>query len=960
MLFGLACIAMMATLSKSTAERWASNKTCDICYCSDNYVVNCSNRNLEYIPRDIDPRTRVLDLSTNYLQHIEGGSFENLTQLISLNLYNTALKKGDVSPNAFNGLVNLRYLNISHNDQFPLTNMSTPEELFQHVPSLEVLRMYGTTGTYNIKDGYPDDQLSSMVNLSELWIDGFTKSSFGPAFRNMTNLKILRVAGDSIEPAWRSNEFCAIEELEDGMLDNLVTVTHLYMRKCSIKSIGKHVFRDMENLKYLDMSMNRRLGFDQLFQSFCSLPFNTTSLIINEVARRSSHTCGNFITKKMAQCIKDKAIRELQLNQNVIYYIEHEVFSTFPKSLEIVSARKNEFHLGFYMFYVFTMPNLKRLDISYQFFTEATSIWHNKNDNSEVENTRCKTSYLNKNMQSNDKHEESSNDYNDQGSLDQYIIVPSTDEQISEINDILQGKDHQGAMSMSISENNQRKKLQFRTGQISSQNRDKNEKVCPQLSKDNYIPPGTILINIPPELEYLDLSHSKHANPIFEMFVNETNNLQIINASNSLIYCWDGPVHGLTKIKEVDLSNNFCTNVSKRFFEKLTSLIRLNISYNFLGTVIAKDVNGRLMANLTKLESIDFSFNLIQNVPESFLKSQKELIHLIGHVNMMEEFDVDIRHMTKLRRLDLKANKLRTLSTRMREDLEMISTSGDRYKNGDSDINLSVDLRANPLECSCENIGFIKWLYIHYDSNSSLFVNVSHCLNYENHRKRVNINSQNDIKEMVQYLESHCRSFTALIVGLSVTLAVIINVILGFIVHRLRWKLQYWYYVVFNRETEGRNGYELIEEPEYKYDVFVASPDNEKEFVIDKLRPVFRRNGIMAFLAVYHINFNDRLVYTIGKAINESKVVLFVFSNEWSTDHCMNIAVHMWQCDMIQRRRRPVLGVYLNKMTGADASKVKEIYCRTFIDFPGETDEEEQEAFWIDCVKNIREQGELQ
>ncbi|XP_060582604.1 toll-like receptor 4 [Ruditapes philippinarum] len=947
-LYVLRCTVMIVLLHISGGERLTHNGTCDICDCSRKYIVDCSNRNLTYIPRDIAYTTRVLNMASNFLQRLDEGVFENLTMLIRLDLHNTALKKENVSSKAFKGLVHLKFLNISQNDQFPLTNVSKQPELFEHLPSLEELRMYGTTGTYNIKYGYPDVKLSKMVNLKELWIDGLTKLPFGPAFRNMTNLRILRVAGDSIEPSWRSKEFCMIEELEDGLLDNLVNVTHLYIRKCFVNNIGKNVFRNMENLEYLDMSINKRLGFKQLFQSFCSLPMKTVSLILNEVTTRSSTMCGNAITTDMAKCIKDKSIRELQLNQNVIFYVEKDVFSIFPKTLQTVSIRKNEFHLGIYMFYVSDLTNLTSLDMSYQFFTQHTSIWHNANNKLALQDIYSYKfyeqgeQYLTTSIGENGDHKPPDNS-NDSQSVDDYISNKSN---------ILHHNNHHFSMNL-----NQNNNMQYETSLTNRQNK---KKVCPQLNKDNYIPPGTVLVNIPPNLEYLDLSHSKIASPIFELFVNETNQLQNINASNSLLYCWDGPVHGLTKLETLDLSNNFCTNVSMSFFETLTNLRRLNISYNFLGSSFAKDRHGQIMANLTKLESLDFSFNLIYNIPSLFLKSQTELIDLKGNVNMMGEFNIDIRHMRKLRKLDLKANRIRTLSAKICGELEYISKIGST--NGSSDVKLFVDLRANPLECSCDNIKFIKWLSKYYVSNnSSLSVNVSFCLNYESHHKLENLTSQHEIENMVHYLEMQCRSFTSLIVGLSVTLALIINVILGMVVHKFRWKLQYWYYVVLKRKTvQGRGDYELIDEPRYKYDVFVASSDDQKEFVIDKLRPVFKQNELTAFIAVYHINFNDNLVNTISKAINGSKVVLFVFSDDWSTDHCMNIAVHMWQCDMIERKKRSVLGIFLNNMTGEDAVKTKEIYCSTFIDFPGGTDEEEHEAFWTDCVNHIKRQGDMQ
>ncbi|XP_045165620.2 toll-like receptor 4 [Mercenaria mercenaria] len=371
-LFRLACV-VLAIVPVYCDGRRQQYGTCDICNCLVKDVVDCSDRSLTYIPKDLNVTTRELNLSSNYLQHIDNGNFEYLEELISLDLYNTSLK--NVSSDAFKGLTNLKFLNISQNDQFPLTNESTPMELFEHIPSLEVLRMYGTTGTYNIKNGYPDVQLSKLPSLEELWIDGLTNLTFGPAFRNMTSLKVLRLAGDFVEPSWRSKEFC-MTDLVEGMFDNVASITHLYIRKCYVTHIDKNVFQNLKNLEYLDLSENKKVGLEDMFNSFCSLSNTTTSLILNSVT--ATETCGAGITKQMVKCIENKSIRELQLNHNKIRHIDTHVFSTLPKTLQILRATSNFFDLNIYIFYIFHMTNLTHLDISYQFFTDEISVWLKK------------------------------------------------------------------------------------------------------------------------------------------------------------------------------------------------------------------------------------------------------------------------------------------------------------------------------------------------------------------------------------------------------------------------------------------------------------------------------------------------------------------------------------------------------------------------------------------------------
>ena len=85
----------------------------------------------------------ILDLSNNYISHIDDGAFENLKQLTELDLSHNRIKsevlttrvfQGNYDPIEYQPLKKLRVLNLAGNDLHKLEN-----DLFEHMPSLEEL-----------------------------------------------------------------------------------------------------------------------------------------------------------------------------------------------------------------------------------------------------------------------------------------------------------------------------------------------------------------------------------------------------------------------------------------------------------------------------------------------------------------------------------------------------------------------------------------------------------------------------------------------------------------------------------------------------------------------------------------------------------------------------------------------------------------------------------------------------
>ncbi|KAK6308087.1 biglycan a [Coregonus clupeaformis] len=82
------------------------------CQCNQK-VVQCSDLGLHYVPYDIPPETRLLDLQSNQITEIREDDFKGLSNLYALVLVNNKISR--VHPRAFMPLKRMQKLYFSHN-----------------------------------------------------------------------------------------------------------------------------------------------------------------------------------------------------------------------------------------------------------------------------------------------------------------------------------------------------------------------------------------------------------------------------------------------------------------------------------------------------------------------------------------------------------------------------------------------------------------------------------------------------------------------------------------------------------------------------------------------------------------------------------------------------------------------------------------------------------------------------
>ena len=144
------------------------------CSISDEKM-DCSRQKLTSVPSvNIPPNIISWDLSHNQIVTIQNGTFANMTQITTINLFNNKISQMELD--CFLGLNNLKVLDISHNEL--VMPSSFKPGIFKPLQNLEILYMQATVNS----NSYPDQALKDLNNLKKLYMQG-TYQAFSPGFQ---------------------------------------------------------------------------------------------------------------------------------------------------------------------------------------------------------------------------------------------------------------------------------------------------------------------------------------------------------------------------------------------------------------------------------------------------------------------------------------------------------------------------------------------------------------------------------------------------------------------------------------------------------------------------------------------------------------------------------------------------------------------------------------------------------
>ena len=150
-------------------------------------------------------------------------------------------------------------------------------------------------------------------------------------------------------------------------------------------------------------------------------------------------------------------------------------------------------------------------------------------------------------------------------------------------------------------------------------------------------------------------------------------------------------------MKNLNLTKWRCADLNATFLSSIPTLETLTFQDADLSEGLKNDPEGIFLKGLYNLTNLDLGKNKLINLHDSLLYDQTlSLKTLFIQDNAMQNIPKAIRQVSGLKLLDIRNNKISTLSEFDMETLDMYQQA-------------MIRLSGNPFDCSCQNLLMIKW-----------------------------------------------------------------------------------------------------------------------------------------------------------------------------------------------------------------------------------------------------------
>ena len=386
-------------------------------------------------------------------------------------------------------------------------------------------------------------------------------------------------------------------------------------------------------------------------------------------------------------------------------------------------------------------------------------------------------------------------------------------------------------------------------------------------------------------------------------------------------------------LESLYLSNCGILDLEPVSFSNFSKLVYLDLSANKLGNMHC-NLSERLI-KLISLKEINMANNSIDCIKPSIFEQMKyiEVINISN--NNLHTFEASLRQLMALTYLDLSYNKIPVLQKDTLHDLDRIVKARP----------IHLDLTGNLLSCSCASLDFLHWID---NTNVDLIGKENYKCSFSNGT----ITGWNSLSHLLQKLDDDCNvPNTAVIIGVSASVALCVAVVFGLRIYRCRWRLRYWYYkskIKISYQTMGHN-YEQI----FEFDMFISysSEDHEiaRQGVMDELES---KRGLHCCIHERDFKAGESIPFNIAKGIRECKrTMLFLSKSFLSSEWCM-YELNIARMEALHTGRKVILVVMLENIPSRslpiDVLDVIDLY--TYLEYPRKGCETDIDVFWSKCA----------
>ena len=566
-----------------------------------------------------------LDMSHNQPISVNSTPFMELEYLEDLNLAWCGLQ--NLSDTMFTGLSNLLMLNLGYNDLHHLPSgvfvrltklkvldlsgnrlyhsTSLPTDIFQPLTHLEQLNLIMYDIPHDVNYTYVDNPISKIPSLKQLYITGAPNTNFGHGYSSLKNLEYLEISGN-------------ISEINNETFFNLRYTRSLALSlgSCKLSNISRNAFTSLKNLTSLDISKSRFLCKYTMWTYFIAAVCN--SRVKNLIA---TNLC-TFDVMPWVDCSQPylEYLEYLDMSHNNLPEIPF-----VPKSLkELILTNNNIEDISSVALSL--MYNLEKLDLSDQTPHSTYTNAHLKRDIKRT--TRDSTGQY---------------QWYTVASVPLYNTTTTIYKRLNKTAQTVKFKDRKMTfkdqvrnMTFNDQARNMTFKHQIENTTFNDQGRNMTFKSQGLSSETRFMlqswPP------ISPFLEWLDVSKSGLICSLFK-YDYTNNHIRSLNISKFRpikdcskwlkgLWPW---LDKLTRLEDLDLSDNKITEIPAVAFTHTTHLKHLYLSDNFLITLTFE------IKSLVSLKEIYLSNNIIQDASSQFttgITSNDLKIYLDGNYDL--------------------------------------------------------------------------------------------------------------------------------------------------------------------------------------------------------------------------------------------------------------------------------------------------------------------------------------
>ena len=395
-----------------------------------------------------------------------------------------------------------------------------------------------------------------------------------------------------------------------------------------------------------------------------------------------------------------------------------------------------------------------------------------------------------------------------------------------------------------------------------------------------------------------------------------------------------GTLKGLQNLKVLRITGWDCAEINPNFIANFTSVRELTFSSVHLGDNARKISS--LLINWTRLQYIDLSDNLIDDLHPNFFSSQKYSMHNISLTqNMLKSIPSAVMSLRRLHHIDLRQNLILSLT---KEEMAFID-------NGDY---LTIHLGGNDLQCTCTTLSFLSWLQRNAQRVTDF--DILKCIDEDNVKR-----SLPDIIKELKAKELKCVSKTTLYFAVFGNIFLLLCISLIFTLVKFQADVQY----IFARIRRHFRSRQERLQCNQRFHAFVSYGNTNYQWAALELKPKLERAGFRLMLPDFHFDPGADYIDNVMDAIDNSRRFIFVITRDFLTDEWCEYHIQVARSRALRKESENFIIVIVRDSIPLHEipKSLQRIWIRVkCLRWPIDGDEEAVCQFWETLQKDLMEE----